>query len=57
MSYSNPGPGDYGPPQPGRAPAGGYAYPQSAPGYGYPNQGPGYPAAPPIGYPQGPGYG
>ncbi|MER6164830.1 DUF4190 domain-containing protein [Streptomyces violaceorubidus] len=58
MSYSNPGPGDFGPPpQPGQPPAGGYAYPQSAPGYGYPNQGAAYPAAPPVGYPQGPGYG
>lgn len=58
MSYSNPGPGDYGPPpQPGQPPAGGYAYPQSAPGYGYPNQGAAYQAAPPVGYPQGPGYG
>ena len=57
MSYSNPGPGGYGPPQqPGQPPAGGYAYPQSAPGYGYPNQGASYPAAPPVGYPQAPGY-
>ncbi|WP_328562936.1 DUF4190 domain-containing protein [Streptomyces coelicoflavus] len=58
MSYSNPGPGGYGPPpQQGQPPAGGYAYPQSAPGYGYPNQGASYPAAPPVGYPQAPGYG
>ncbi|WP_399889670.1 DUF4190 domain-containing protein [Streptomyces sp. BBFR51] len=58
MSHTNPGPGGYGPPpQPGQPPAGGYAYPQSAPGYGYPNPGPSYPVAPPAGYPQVPGYG
>ncbi|WP_217162132.1 DUF4190 domain-containing protein [Streptomyces sp. AC512_CC834] len=58
MSHTSPGPGGYGPPpQPGQPPAGGYAYPQSAPGYGSPNQGPGYPAAPPVGYPHAPGYG
>ncbi|GAA2592646.1 MULTISPECIES: DUF4190 domain-containing protein [Streptomyces] len=58
MSHTNPGPGGYGPPpQPGQPPAGGYAYPQSAPGYGHPGQGPSYPAAPPVGYPQVPGYG
>ncbi|EST33894.1 DUF4190 domain-containing protein [Streptomyces roseochromogenus] len=48
MSYTNPTPGGYGPPnQPPQQPA---------PGYGYPQAGPSYPAAPPVGYGQGPGY-
>ncbi|WP_217141716.1 DUF4190 domain-containing protein [Streptomyces sp. AC627_RSS907] len=57
MSHTNPGPDGFGPPQPAQPPAGGYAYPQSAPpGYGYPSPGQSYPAAPPVGYPQAPGY-
>ncbi|MDL5204077.1 DUF4190 domain-containing protein [Streptomyces sp. ALI-76-A] len=69
MSDANPGSGGFGPPppppsQPPQQPAGGYAYPQSAPGYGYPSPGPSYPGqapsypvAPAVGaYPQTPGY-
>ncbi|MGW5133064.1 DUF4190 domain-containing protein [Streptomyces sp. NPDC004135] len=59
MSNTNPTPGGFGPPsQPPQQPAPGYGFPQqSGPGYGYPQAGPGYPAAPPVGYPQGAGYG
>ncbi|MET9774931.1 DUF4190 domain-containing protein [Streptomyces sp. NPDC006367] len=58
MSQTNPGPNGFGePPQLSQPPAGGYAYPQSAPGYGYPGQQQSYPAAPSVGYPQAPGYG
>lgn len=57
MSDTNPAPGGFGPPsQPPQQPAPGYGYPQSGPGYGYPQSGPNYPAAPPVGYPQAPGY-
>ncbi|MFV0133371.1 DUF4190 domain-containing protein [Streptomyces sp. HMX87] len=54
MSHANPGPGGFGPPS--QPPAGGYGQPQPAPGYGYPGPGQAYPAAPPVGYPQAPGY-
>ncbi|MEU0741910.1 DUF4190 domain-containing protein [Streptomyces sp. NPDC006134] len=62
MSHAQPGPDGFGPPpsQPPQ-PAGGYAYPQSAPaapGYGYPSQDQPYPVTPaaPPAYPQAPGY-
>ncbi|MFJ7903920.1 DUF4190 domain-containing protein [Streptomyces sp. NPDC096198] len=66
MSNASPGAGGFGPPppQPPQS-APGYGYPQSAPGYGHPQSGPeyghpgsapSYPAAPPVAYPQGPGY-
>ncbi|MER6983399.1 DUF4190 domain-containing protein [Streptomyces carpinensis] len=57
MSDTHPAPDGFGPPsQPPKQPAPGYGYPQSGPGYGYPQSGPSYPAAPPVGYPQAPGY-
>ncbi|MGV9252261.1 DUF4190 domain-containing protein [Streptomyces sp. NPDC003697] len=57
MSDTHPAPGGFGPPsQPPQQPAPGYGYPQSGPGYGYPQSAPGHPVAPPVAYPQAPGY-